>query len=296
MKLREHLRQQRLRQAELAAALSMTPSAVSQILSGRIVPNQQTFDRILEILSLSGEDREKLQSLLLGIRSEMYRMRSPLNRRIHMLRSRAGHSLAEAERLSGISTIRMIQLENISSAVPSESEREALTRLFGVELMPEDDNGGVLASPILEVSDHRSGFDEDGRGSHYILCMSPADFADFGADETLSDYIDAHPFDFVPADFSPKWNTPVLVQGSGEAFHLKMRGRVRIIVAEVGSVEKPAVVFCGDGRGNCFLRGSREAGFPFSSDRRFRAVWRLPVVDMSFRPAQKLAGNKECEE
>ena len=289
MRLRDHLRQKCLRQTKLAGALHVTPSAVSQILSGKIVPTQGVFDRIAEILALPCDETARLQSMLLGIRSGMHGMPSPLNRRIFTLRCESGCSLAEIERLCRIPAERMKRLENDSSAVPTAAERETLANLFGAAIDPANSNydSSREASSRLEVADHAGAYGSDG-GEAYVTSLSPADFAEFRAGISLADYLEGRNRDLVASELLPEWSTPIMVQGSSEMFHLKSRGRVKVIVVEPESVEKPAFFFCGDGRGNYFLRGGRGTGLPFASDRRFRAAWRLPVVDMSFRPARKV--------
>lgn len=301
LRLRDHLRQKHLHQSKLANALHMTPSAVSQILRGKFVPTQPVFDRILEFLALPCDETEKLQSMLLGIRSGMHRMHSPLNRRIFALRCQSGYSLAAIEQQCGISPERMNQLENISSAVPTAAEREKLTQLFDAELRSAEHCYGKRGpTPVFEVADRGKAYSrecrEDGRCEAYITLLSPADFADFRAGDNLGEYVEGRNQNFVAAEYAPEWVCPVAVQGCSEAFHLKSRGRVRVIVTEAGSIGKPDFVFCGDGKGNCFLRGgSRAAGVQFVADRRFKAAWRLPVVDVSFRPDRKIV-NREVGE
>ena len=297
MKLRGHLRQKCLRQAELANALEMTPSAVSQILSGKIVPTQAVFDRIAEILALPCDETVRLQSMLLGIRLGMNDMPSPLNRRIFTLRCQSGASLDEIRRLCGISVERMKQLENDSSAVPTATERGILTTFFGTEIDPENATyASRNISSRIEVAERRTEYRSDfDSGMAFITLLSPADFAEFRTGVSLSEYLVGRNQNFVTSEFSPQWCNPVVVQGDCEMFHLKSFGRIRVIVVDERSVEKPAFAFCGDGRGNYFLRGDRKTGFPLVSDQRFRAVWRLPVVDISFRPIQK-AGTREGDE
>lgn len=296
VRLRGLLRRKRLRQAELAKALQMTPSAVSQILSGKIVPAQSVFDRITDFLALTCDETEQLQLILLGIRSSMSNVPSPLNNKIFLVRQQLGCNSAELARRCGISVERMEQLENLPTAVPTAEEYGKLQQLF--------DNG--FSSPeykdpppsvMLEVAEPKEPWGDQPTPQVTIVRFSPGDFAGFRPGDRLCDFLENHDFSSVPvSEFSFDWNTPVVVQGSTESFHLKpYGGQLQLIVVEVDSVEKPAFFFCGDGKGNCFLRGgSRESGLRFVPDRRFKAVWQLPVVIVNFRPAFK-PGNKESE-
>ena len=294
LNLRQHLKKQRYHQVELAQKLRLTPSAVSQILSGKIVPTQEIFDRVVEFLALPCDETERLQALLLGIRAGMHRMQSPLNRRIFSLRCQAGLSFDEIRTQCGISPQRMQKLENISSAVPSESEREALEKLFGEELSPVDRfEAGPAPSARVEVAEDKTDTplapSRNGKTpmAHFVA-LSPEDFADFRAGDSLADYIADRGTDFVSAEYCPEWRNAVVVQGYCASFHLKSAGSIRLILAEPPEGAASRLFFCGDGQGNFFLLGDgAEAGMTFELDRTLTAAWRLPVAEIRCRPAWK---------
>ena len=294
LNLRQHLKKQRYHQVELAQKLKLTPSAVSQILSGKIVPTQEIFDRVVEFLALPCEETERLQALLLGIRAGMHRMQSPLNRRIFSLRCQAGLSFDEIRAQCGISPQRMQKLENISSAVPSEAEREALEKLFGEELLPVDRfAAGSAPSERLEVAEDKTDDPlapgrDDRPPKAYFIALSPETFADFRAGDSLADYIMDRGMDFVSAEYCPEWKNAVVVQGDCASFHLKSAGAIRLILADPPEGAAPRLFFCGDGQGNFFLLGDgAEAGMAFELDRELTAAWRLPVAEIRWRPAWK---------
>lgn len=66
--IRDYLRNAEIRQNDLAARLKVSGSAVSQMLHGKIVPNQQQLATICELLMLDRAQAFELQSMLSGIR------------------------------------------------------------------------------------------------------------------------------------------------------------------------------------------------------------------------------------
>lgn len=68
-----NLRQNGLRQLDLAEHLQLTTSAVSQIITGKISPRAIHFKRIVKYLRCSDEDISKMKDLLIQIRSGMDR-------------------------------------------------------------------------------------------------------------------------------------------------------------------------------------------------------------------------------
>lgn len=76
--IRDYLRNAEIRQNDLAAKLKVSGSAVSQMLHGKIVPNQQQLATICELLMLDRAQAFELQSMLSGIRTGAENMPFPL--------------------------------------------------------------------------------------------------------------------------------------------------------------------------------------------------------------------------
>ena len=88
--IRDYLRNAEIRQNDLAARLKVSGSAVSQMLHGKIVPNQQQLATICELLMLDRAQAFELQSMLSGIRTGAENMRSPFNQTMFALRCQRG--------------------------------------------------------------------------------------------------------------------------------------------------------------------------------------------------------------
>ena len=88
--IRDYLRSAEIRQNDLAARLQISGSAVSQMLHGKIVPNQQQLNVICELLQLDRAQAFELQSMLSCIRTGAENMRSPFNEVMFALRCQRG--------------------------------------------------------------------------------------------------------------------------------------------------------------------------------------------------------------
>ena len=84
--LKDCLKNTDYRQNDLAARLQVTGSAVSQMMHGKIVPNQQQLDAICEMLALDRAKVFELNSMLSRIRTGAENMLSPFNQTLFALR------------------------------------------------------------------------------------------------------------------------------------------------------------------------------------------------------------------
>ena len=100
--LKKHIKASKVRKLELAEVLELSPSAVSQMLSGRINPNLKQFDAMCQLLSLDRKECADLRDCLLRIRSGDDELRSPLNDFIKSSRTKHGLTIDQFAYMTGI--------------------------------------------------------------------------------------------------------------------------------------------------------------------------------------------------
>ncbi len=132
--LKAHIKKAKLRQRDVAAVLELSPSAVSQMLSGRLILNMKQLDLIVEKLSLDRNDCSELRDCLARIRAGDEELRSPLNDFIRSSRTKKGLSVEQLSQMSGISVENLQMLENRLNVQPTPHEAVRLAAIFECEL------------------------------------------------------------------------------------------------------------------------------------------------------------------
>ena len=132
--LKKYIKNAGVKQCELASALKMSASAVSQMLSGLIVPNVKQLDIIMEKIALDRVTCAVLRDYLIRIRSGEEDLRSPLNDFIRDSRIKAGLSIEELSEQSGIPVEDLNNLENMLAMVRLRitAARRGITRITAV--------------------------------------------------------------------------------------------------------------------------------------------------------------------
>ena len=119
-----------MRQLDLAEALDLSPSAVCQMLSGKISPNLKQLDVIMAKLSLDRSECAELRDCLSRIRSGDEELRSPLNDFIRTSRTQRGLSIEQLAEMSAIPADTLMMLENSFNAQPTPTEAIRLAAIF----------------------------------------------------------------------------------------------------------------------------------------------------------------------
>ncbi|MBE6368662.1 MAG: helix-turn-helix domain-containing protein [Lentisphaerae bacterium] len=132
--LKKYIKNAGVKQCELASALKMSASAVSQMLSGLIVPNVKQLDIIMEKIALDRVTCAVLRDYLIRIRSGEEDLRSPLNDFIRDSRIKAGLSIEELSEQSGIPVEDLNNLENMLAMQPMPSEAARLAAVFNCDI------------------------------------------------------------------------------------------------------------------------------------------------------------------
>lgn len=304
--IRDYLRNAEIRQNDLAAKLKISGSAVSQMLHGKIVPNQQQLSAICELLQLDRTRAFELQSMLSCIRTGAENMRSPFNQNMFTLRCQRGLSYQQLANLSGIPASHIEVFETCFEAVPTLDEASRLAPILGCTPAALLQSAGVggLSSGLIEKLRQEGGEDEVGEplGVYQTERQAP-----------LLDLIDLEAYEGDSfADFARRRATKVFelgsrdlpdgvvaVNASGRDLAIGVPGNILLMVAP----ERPAgfrnLDLCRSGDGKFLLQETRRTGvkeFRLAGTRKPNAsdiLWKLPVLEMSIRPTKP--GTKEKE-
>ena len=129
--IKDYLRNADIRQKDLAVRLDVSAAAVSQMIHGKIVPNQKQLDLICEMLSLDRARAFELNSMLSRIRTGAENMLSPFNQLVFALRCQRGLSLRQLANLSGVPASHLKVFETCFEAVPTLDEAEKIAPILG---------------------------------------------------------------------------------------------------------------------------------------------------------------------
>ena len=162
--LKGYVKRSKLRQLEVARRLDISASAVSQMLSGRVMPNLKQLDEITRMLALSRFECAELRDCLARIRSGDEGLRSPLNDFIRSSRIRSGLSLEQLSEKTGIPPEHLEMLENKLNIQPSPYEAVRLAAVFECNI-----NDLCQISPGLSMPDENRGVPEKKRRGITVL-------------------------------------------------------------------------------------------------------------------------------
>lgn len=124
------------KQCELAQALEISNSAVSQMLIGKIIPRHTQLKVICDLLALSRDEELELSSLLLNIRNGESNPRSRFNQMFTAACRERGLNLQQLASLTGVSASRLQLFENCFDAVPLLDEINRIAPVLACT--PED--------------------------------------------------------------------------------------------------------------------------------------------------------------
>ena len=130
-KLRAFILNSPHRQCELAQALQISNSAVSQMLIGKIIPRHTQLKVFCELLGLSRDEELELSALLLNIRNGESNPRSRFNQMFSAACRERGFSLQQLSELTGVALARLQLFENCFDAVPLLDEISRIVPVLG---------------------------------------------------------------------------------------------------------------------------------------------------------------------
>ena len=131
--LRHELIRNRCKQNHLAEELAITPSAVSQMLQGKIMPSMIQLDKICEVLGLPRQRAFELRCLLSRIRCGSGCMQSPLGELISRLRSEKGMTMRELGEASHLPEHIIELLEMTPDIVPELSDLQKVAGALKID-------------------------------------------------------------------------------------------------------------------------------------------------------------------
>lgn len=129
-KIRFYLKKTAIRQKYLASLLHVTPSAVCQMIQGRIMMSQNQLQLVCRTLALSEEETLELQTLLAKIRVGEINVLSPFNRYMKKRRIEEKLSIPGLSRRSGISVVRLRSFEEDLNVEFTCADAEKLSSIY----------------------------------------------------------------------------------------------------------------------------------------------------------------------
>lgn len=131
--LRHELIRNRCKQNYMAEQLNITPSAVSQMLQGKIMPSMIQLEKICEVLGLPRQRAFELRCLLSRIRCGAGVMQSPLGELISRLRCEKKMTMQDLGNACGLPEHIIELLEVTPDIVPELSYLQKVADALGVD-------------------------------------------------------------------------------------------------------------------------------------------------------------------
>ena len=287
--IRDYLRNAEIRQKDLAAQLQITGSAVSQMMHGKIVPNQQQLNVICELLQLDRAQVFELQSMLSCIRTGAENMRSPFNTVMSSLRCQRGLSLQQLANLSGIPIPHLEVVESSFEATPTLDEANKFAPILGctpAALLQSAGVGGLsrMAIDQLITADDDSGDKDVSRVKRQIPLLNLLDLAEFdGKSLFLFAQCANKAVDWEERDLP---DGAVAISASGRDLAIGMPGSVLVLVAEKRPAGYRELDLCRTEDGKFVLLEMRQRGvkaFRLAGVRKSNTsppLWKLPVLEI----------------
>jgi transcriptional regulator with XRE-family HTH domain len=119
-----------IRQKDIAKALDISCSAVSQMLSGKIVPSHRQLETIFEMTCADRDLAMETEALLYRIRNGDRTLRSAFNQQFMSARRMTGLDIGKLSARSGIAVSRLNMLENNLDAIATVEEINKLSPLL----------------------------------------------------------------------------------------------------------------------------------------------------------------------
>ena len=283
--IKDYLRNADIRQKDLAVRLDVSAAAVSQMIHGKIVPNQKQLDLICEMLSLDRVRAFELNSMLSRIRTGAENMLSPFNQLVFALRCQRGLSLRQLANLSGVPASHLKVFETCFEAVPTLDEAEKIAPILGCTSAALLQSAGVGGLTGNVADAYNSAFGEVAeRGEASYRAEQPI---------PLLNLVDLDAYDGKLPGVTAE--EPVAVQAAGRDLALGLPGSLLVLVADRRPEGYREMNLCRDVSGKYLIqemrRGRRKA-FRLAGSRRVfdEVAWELPVLEITVRPLK--AGGK----
>ena len=224
--LRGILRDSGMTRAELIDRLGISASGLSQILNGGILPTIRRLDRIIEILHPAADDAEKLQNMLLWLRSGSAKCPSEFNRRLFMARCQRSMTIEQLAMASAIPAGRLRRLERTSYAAPTPDEVAALSGILGQPL--ED---GVFVADL--VSERPDKFEVADSALTALPVIDVEALEKYSARMNVVRFVEEHGVGFWPFYLLPA-EAVAVVCAPAERFGVALPGMLELVLGKIG--------------------------------------------------------------
>ncbi len=274
--LKTALKKTKIRQNALACHLKITPSAVSQTISGILVPSREHFDRITALLE-GKTDISTLRDLWQRIRLGETEVSSAFNRKLHQSRQCRKLSVVNLANLSGISASRLRKLESDPGALPNAEEAEKLARILPGDFAQHVASCGDLdepytrrVTPILEVADRAAD----------LPLISGDILSRYDGKESLADFAAGNAWEKVRCGVSTR-GAVCAVELDAAAMGFAAPGKLLVFLGESSARKMSALTITEIGGRLRFVPTGQNAS-------RKSALWRLPVAEIVYQPEKFL--------
>ena len=305
--LKDCLKNTDYRQNDLAARLQVTGSAVSQMMHGKIVPNQQQLDAICEMLALDRAKVFELNSMLSRIRTGAENMLSPFNQTLFALRCQRGLSLQQLSNLSGVSVEHLRVFETCFEAYPTLDEVNRIAPILDCSpaaLLQSAGVGGLNPSLIagldggeeLEAMEYHAPY----HAERQIPLLQLTDLDRYDGTGPFGDYANRHALKVLDYEQFPE-ETLAAIHASGRDLTLGIPGTITLILGERSQTAGRGNYLCRSVSGRYSLQEERSNGrrkeYRIAGTRKLceEIAWQLPVFEISLRPGKSEARPRKSE-
>lgn len=282
--LREVVRDSGVTRAELIGRLGISASAVSQMLNGDLLPTVRRLDQVIEILHPAADDAEKLQNMLLWLRSGGSRCLSEFNRRLFMARCQNSLTIERLAMASAIPASRLRRLERTAYAEPTKEEAATLSSILGQALMDDlliTDFDTSRSAP-LEVAESQNMALPKITVESLSAYSAGMDFLKF-AEKNGVGFLDFH---LLPAE------AVAAVSASAAEFGVALPGTLELVLGNRRPAKFMRIELCGKKAGAGFFMDGDETlfgkGLLTSPPGSCEAAWRLPVLQVNHIPGGRV--------
>ncbi|MDD3885650.1 MAG: helix-turn-helix transcriptional regulator [Victivallaceae bacterium] len=295
--LRDYLQRAGVRQNKLAEELNVSGSAVSQMLSGRIVLNQPQLKQVCELLSLDEMQSYELISMLASIRNGVENLTSPFNRQLFALRCQRGLTVRQLSNLSGVPVSHIEVLEKCFDAIPAADEVEKLARILDFpsssllraaglhsDAATTTASDGAVAAAEVAVSPYK-------KGSNHVPVVRLSELAEYDNSGDWYEFmcrVSCHTTT-VNSDFAGVDDLVVLLAPAMK-LGLGLPGEATVTLARKRPAGLKEIMFCRGADQHFFFteklgrdtfRILRTVGTRRPSD---EIIWQIPVLELTLRP------------
>lgn len=289
--IREYLAARKVRQCELAKALKVSNSAVSQMLSGRIVLNQEQLITVSTLLALPRDQYLELSAMAASIHSGVKNLRSRFNQLITSARCERGVDTRKLSNLTGVSAARLELLENCFNVIPTVDEIE---RLAPVLSCSREDMFAAAGMMYGGSADSEPAAAEKTTpyitGRKMLPVLTLPQLAKYTGEDTLHNFALSHSNELTERGEEIPVQA-VAVRSSGDELKAGFSGEIWIFIGDERPPHYREIELMRDKRGNFRLRERRRGVWklfhmPPDDHASGYAVWSRPVLELVLRPVR----------